>query len=261
MAAQGSRGMIATEDSSRTGLPFPPAMAFPQAKARLAGLLYLATIVMGLFAEVGARSSVSVRGDGSATAAAIMRNIAYYRAGEAADIVMLGCYIGVTALLYELFARSGRALSLTAMGFSLVGIAVLAANGLFHMAPLALLDGTGTPALPIAQRDALIRLSLDLHGDLYGVSLIFFGVYCILIGWLAIRSRALPPAVGALMIVGGSCHLLTRFATILAPELAHGLPGLMNVAPLIGETALSAWLLLFGVRTPNLSARRPWPAG
>jgi hypothetical protein len=227
-----------------------------QLKARLAGVFYLGTIAAGIFAEVGARGRIRADSD-VATAANIAAHTGLYRLGEAADVVMLCCYIVVTALLYELFGRTQRTLSLVAAGFSLTGIAVLAADGIFHLAPLALLQS----GLPAPERDTLIGLSLSLHGDLYGVSLIFFGVYCVLLGVLAIRTRLVPVAVGALLILGGASHLLTKTAGIVSPELAASLPRLMNLAPLIGEAALAIWLLAFGGRRkPSASASPEYPA-
>ena len=214
-----------------------------QLKARLAGLFYLGTIAAGIFAEVVARGGVRADSD-AATAASIAAHADLYRLGEAADVAMLCCYIVVTALLYELFGQAQRTLSLVAAGFSLTGITILAADGIFHLAPLALLQS----GLPAPERDALIGLSLSLHGDLYGVSLIFFGVYCLLLGVLAIRTRLVAVAVGVLLILGGASHILTKTAGIVSPELAASLPRLMKLAPLIGEAALAFWLLAFGAR-------------
>lgn len=215
-----------------------------QKRARLAGLLYLVTIAAGLFAEIGTRGAVIVQGDPGATAAKISANLTLYRMGEATDVVMLICYLVVTVLLYGLFREGGRQLSAIAAVFSITGIAILAATGIFHLAPLALLES----GLPAGQRDTLIALSLDLHGDLYNVSLIFFGVYCLLIGLVVMRSQRVPRVVAALMMVGGACHLVTKMMLIMAPEMAHAIPRFVNMMPLLGEVALAAWLTIFGVR-------------
>ena len=225
------------------------------ATARLAGVLYLMTISAGVFAEVFVRARLTVRGDSARTAANIVDHPMLYRAGEVADLGMLCCYVAVTALLYRLLMPGGRSLSLTAAAFSITGISVLAGSGMLHMAPLALLDGSGGPVLSLGQRDELIALALDLHGDVYAISLVFFGTYCILIGWLAIRGALLPRVVGALMIVGGLCHVVTKTMAILSPDLAHLLPRAMNVAPLIGELALALWLIAFGIRDDQRSIR------
>lgn len=222
----------------------PTTMAPPGisgAAARSAGALYLATIAFGLFAEIGVRGRIR-DADATTTASNIAHQEAWYRLGEAADLGMLCCYIAVTALLYRLFAPGARSLSLVAAGFSLVGITVLAVAGVLHLAPLAL------PAYPALSRpDLLAQLALDLHGDLYGISLVFFGVYCLLIGILCVASRLLPLPVGLLMIAGGSAHIVIRLLWIAAPAALHLLPGALNLLPLAGEAALALWLLLAGL--------------
>jgi hypothetical protein len=210
-------------------------------RARLAGLLYIATIAAGLFAEVGVRSAF--RGEG---ALAITDNMAFYRSGELADLVMLCCYVAVTALFYDLFAPDGRRLSQLAAAFSLTGIAVLASAGVLHLAPAELIarqqDG-GACANGCA---AAVTTLLDLHGAAYGISLIFFGAYCILIGSLVLRSRSMPAIVGVMMIVGGLSHLTTKALGVVYSDIAFPRPILL--LPLIGEATLAAWLLIFGVR-------------
>jgi hypothetical protein len=161
-------------------------------------------------------------------------------------------YLGTIAagIFAEVVARGGvRADSDAATAAGIAAHAGLyrlgeAADGIFHLGPLALLQSS----LPAPEREALIGLSLSLHGDLYGVSLIFFGVYCLLLGVLAIRTRLVPVAVSVLLILGGASHILTKTAGIASPELAASLPRLMNLAPLIGEAALALWLVAFGAR-------------
>ena len=70
--------------------------------------------------------------------------------------------------------------------------------------------------------------------------LALFGVYCLLIGWLALRST-LPAVLGALMAFGGLGWL-----TFAVPDLARSLAP-YNFAPgIIGETLLTVWLLVAG---------------
>lgn len=237
---------------------------FSHLKARLTGIFYLGTIAAGVFAEAVVRGSLVVPGNGRETAANISRHEWLYRAGEVSDLVMLACYIVVTALLYELFAASSRSLSLTAAGFSLTGVATLAANGLLHMAPLALLDGAPHRGIGMAETQSLVQLSLRLHGQVYGISLVFFGIYCMLLGWLAIHSGRLPRWLGALMIAGGLCHLVSRTAALLAPDLARALPSQIGMIPLLAELAFALWLLIVGARPsdrphPDLAVRRFFP--
>jgi hypothetical protein len=70
----------------------------------------------------------------------------------------------------------------------------------------------------------------------------FFGCYCLLIGYLILRSKFLPRILGALMAFGG-----LGWGTFAYPPLSSYLSP-YNMAPgILGEAALTVWLLAFGV--------------
>ena len=76
----------------------------------------------------------------------------------------------------------------------------------------------------------------------FNINLVFFGVYCVLIGWLVFRSTFLPKTLGVLMMIGGLSWL-----TFLSPSLA-GYLSPYNLAPgILGEASLTLWLLFMGV--------------
>ncbi len=215
---------------------------------RLAGALYLGTIVAGLFAEIGSRGSLIVGSDPSATATSILGNQALFRAGLVGDLLMLACYVGVTALFYVMFEPVSRRVSLAAAAFSMIGIAVLAVDSFFLLAALRLLAAPSylAAAMDATQREAMALLSLKLHDDGYDLCLVFFGVYCVMLGWLVWRSGFLPKFIGALMALAGVCYLTNSTADLAAPVFARALsPHLMDPT-LIGEAALAVWLLAFG---------------
>lgn len=208
--------------------------------ARAAGAFYLVTIAAGLYAQIGTRSALIVRDDAAATMANITAHLPLYRSGIAADLVMLGCYLVVTVLFHPLFRNGGARVSAVAAAFSLTGIGVLAATTLLHVAPLVLID-QGQPATSIL-------VALRLHGQGYAISLVFFGVYCLLIGWLSVRARAAPVAVGALMATGGAVHLVNNLVGFADPALVDGVPRPVLMLPLVGEASIALWLFVFGAR-------------
>ncbi|WEK43198.1 MAG: DUF4386 domain-containing protein [Candidatus Sphingomonas colombiensis] len=210
--------------------------------------MYLGTIVGGLFAELGSRGSLIVRGDATATATSILANQPLFRAGLVADLVMLACYIGVTALFHVMFAPVSRRVSLMAAIFSVIGIAVLAVDSFFLVATLRLLVPQPYLAsvLDVPQREAMALLSLKLHGDGYDFSLVFFGVYCLMLGWLVWRSSFIPKIIGGLMALAGICYLINSVADLALPAFARSLSPHIMDPTLIGEAALGIWLLIFG---------------
>jgi Domain of unknown function (DUF4386) len=132
-------------------------------------------------------------------------------AGSAVLLVATLCYLAVTALFLDLFRPVHPGLSLLAACFSLVGCA--------------------------------ISLSAALRLGSVGISpLVFFGCYCLLIGYLIARSTFIPRIFGLLMAVGGLGWL-----TFLLPALTKSLAP-YNMAPgILGETALTLWLLFVSV--------------
>jgi hypothetical protein len=162
-----------------------------------------------------------------AFAAFVSGRLIVYRDG--ASLAASACYVVVTLLFYGLFRPVDRSLSLIAALFSLVGCA-MGALGIFHLVPY-----------PLNTVNALV----------------FFGVYCLLIGYLIFRSTFLPRILGVLMAFGGFGWL-----TFASSALANFLTP-YNLAPgILGEGALTVWLLAKGVNAERwneqASAARQW---
>lgn len=213
-----------------------------QRKARAAGLFYLLTFIVGGVAEF-ADSRLVATGDAAATAHNIVARQGSFWLGFAAYIIVLACYIAVTALFYGLFKAVNGSLSLLAAFFSLVGCGVQAAATFFYIAPLALLEGQHyLTVFRVDQLQALAYMSFNLYPQAYSVGFIFFGFYCLLIGRLIFQSTFLPRILGVLMMIAG-CGWLT----FLSFPLANSLWPYVAVPGILGEGALTLWLLFRGV--------------
>ncbi|MEQ1548034.1 MAG: DUF4386 domain-containing protein [Chakrabartia sp.] len=218
--------------------------------SRTAGIYYLGTIITGVFAAFFAIGDVMVSRDAAATAVNLVASESLYRWGIAAELASALCYVGVTCYFFEIFKLVDRRLSLLAAMMSLTGSAVLAGNTLNLIAPLLLLSGAEYLApLPTDQVQALSLFFLKLHGYGYATCLIFFGFYCLLIGYLIIKGKQVPVAIGLAMILGGLSYLLLSIADIVSPALYEILPAYTTVTALIAELALCLWLIMFGVNT------------
>jgi len=121
-------------------------------------------------------------------------------------------YVAVTALLCYLFWPVNRWLSLLAACFSWAG----SIYGYINQA------------------------YLPIHMN----TLVFYGFYCLLIGYLIIRSRFMPHAIGAVMLVPG-----LSWMTFAWQPLAHAIAPYQAIAGGIGEAILTIWLLTMGVNS------------
>lgn len=221
-----------------------------QKYARLAGLLYLAIIVLGLFGERFVRNSLIVSGDAAATASNLLASELLWRLGIAGQWVLLLCAVGMTVLWYVLLRPAGKHLTLLAVFFALISLAVESVSALhlqMTLAPLksAALARAADPSIAAA----IAYLSIVAHAQAFGLALVFFGVECLIVGHLIRKSGYLPRFVGILMQLAGLCYLINSFSMALAPALQDVLFPLILVPSFIGESVFCLWLLIKGVDT------------
>jgi hypothetical protein len=79
--------------------------------------------------------------------------------------------------------------------------------------------------------------ALDVH-------LVFFGLWCILTGYLIFRSIFLPRILGVLLAIAGLGWLIFLF-----PPVAYGLFPFIAGASALGEIPVEFWLMMKGVNT------------
>jgi hypothetical protein len=220
------------------------AEASPRSKARIAGVFYLLTTLTRMFVEIFVRNRLVVSDDAAATATNILAHEPLWWWGFAADIIAFASYIALTALLYELFKPVNRSLSLVAAFFSLVACVVQAISSLFHLAPLVLLGGARyLSVFTVEQLQALALVFLKLRAAAYhNIGLVFFGLYCLLVGILILRSTFLPRILGVLLVLAGLSYVL-----FLSPPLVRSLQPYILVFPGVGQISLTLWLLVIGV--------------
>jgi hypothetical protein len=218
------------------------AEASPCPAARITGVVYLLYFLTAVLGEFFLRGLV-VDGDAAATAANILAHQPLFRLGLATGLIATAGYIAVTALFYDMFKPVHRSLSLLAAFFGLVGCAILAFASLFQLAPLIVLGGSQyLSVFKVEQLRALALMFLELNTQANSICVVFFGIYCLLIGYLIFKSAFLPRILGALMALAGLGWL-----TFLYPPLANHLSPYNLVLGFLAELSFCLWLLVMGV--------------
>jgi hypothetical protein len=143
-----------------------------------------------------------------------------------------------------------RSLSQLAYVFSIVGCTISAVNCLLHFAPLIVLGGLGPAAFTADQLQSLALMVLQLSAEGLNVCMVFFGFYCLLIGYLILKSTFLPRIIGALLVLAGLCYLVNSFANFLVPAFAARIYPYILI-PGVAELVLAFWLLVMGVNVPR----------
>src|SRR6184192_2922789 len=219
----------------------------PLLKARIAGSLWLLCIAASIVGFI-AGFPLIVANDAAATATNILAKESLFRLGFAADLISGLSYVGVTVFIYYVLKPVSRSLSLLGAFFGLAGVAIGGASWVIHLAPLLLLHGDQyLTAFTTSQLQAMSLAALKLQLQVFPIGMVFFGIQCISIGYLIAQSRFLPPILGILLAIGGTCYVIASFANFLTPSLGPRLVPFMMPVALIGEGSLALWLLVKGV--------------
>ena len=214
----------------------------PSRTARIAGVFYLLTILMGLFAQIFVAGRIIVDGDAAATATNILVHKNLFQLGFLFYLVELACNVAITVFFYDLLKPAGRSISLLAAAMSLIACAVKTISRLFYLAPVFVLGGHYLSAFTPPQVEALALLCLKVNEHGAGVAMVFFGFNALLKGYLIFRSTFLPRILGVLSALGGLGWL-----TWLWQPLGYRLLPDVSAVAVLGGVSLIVWLLLFGV--------------
>jgi hypothetical protein len=216
----------------------------PRLTARLAGVFQLAealAFTFGYLIILGRMLTVS--GDAAGTAANILGQERLFWLGFVLTILAVVFHIAWALLMYELLKPVNRSLARFSAFIMLIGCAIQALMCVFYLAPLPLLHGgSALAALTPGQLQALAYMFLKLNTYAFDVYLVFFGLWCILTGYLIFKSTFLPRVIGVLLMISGLgwvIHLLPPIATRLFPLIAG--------ASALGEIPLEFWLIVMAV--------------
>ena len=216
--------------------------------ARIAGLLYLIVIAAGLFAEVFVRQALKVSEDALATANNIQSSEMLFRWGLVADLINFVCGLPCVLIIYFLFKRVNKFLLQLALIFVVIQTAIIAVNLLNQISPLLILsNNTYLKTFQPNQLAALSQLSLNIQGVGYAIGLVFFGFYCLLVGYVIFKSKMVPKFLGILYIISGLGYLINSFIMLLSKGFANPLFTYVAIPIFIGELSFCLWLLIKGV--------------
>jgi hypothetical protein len=134
--------------------------------------------------------------------------------------------------LLRLVEAVSRKLSFLAAFFRLSFVVVMVVTTLNYLGPAEILKGWHSPTA---------------FNTGYNIALVFFGLHCLLIGYLTFKSAFLPRVLGVLLAIAGLSYLVNSFASFVAPALADVCVYYFIASWLLAEGSLTLWLLIIGV--------------
>ncbi|WP_291382032.1 DUF4386 domain-containing protein [Demequina sp.] len=157
-------------------------------------------------------------------------------------------YLGLAlagVYFYTLFRPLNPTAAYATATFGMVNAVAIMASGAF-MATANSIAADASLA-PSGDAAGAVGLMYELSVNAWGMGNLFFGLWLIPMGWVAVTSARFPRLLGWTLVVGGVAYVLSRlvaYGIANAPDaLATGL-----AFPAIGELWMVGYLLSKGIR-------------
>ena len=221
--------------------------------ARVTGLLYLAFFITGILGSLVVRGQLFAAENAQATLINLLDNEWLARVGIALELSIVLTQALTAVWFYRLFNSIDTLAAGSLTAFGLVNaVAILTSAALLATA----LDAATDASLSIAGgQAATVQLLYVVSGQVWGVAALFFGLWLLPMGWLVLRSRWMPQALGWTLIAGGLGYTLSAFVTYLFPNVEL-VSQLLTVPSIVGEVWITGYLIIFGIRR-HTPARDP----
>ncbi len=221
--------------------------------ARIAGLLYLAVILSGLFSLIYVPSQLIIWDDASATVNNIVASKALYRFGIVSGLVCYTVFIFLPLVLYKLLKPVDKTYAALMVILALVSVPISYINMLNKFDVLSLLSGAGyLKVFNTEQLQAQVMLSLNSYNDGILIVSIFWGLWLFPFGYLVFKSGFLPKILGVFLMAGCCGYLIDFLGHSLLPNYGEtGISAFVSIPSGLGEIGTCFWLLIRGCKTPT----------
>jgi Domain of unknown function (DUF4386) len=228
--------------------------------SRLAGLLYLIVVVMGLFSLLYVPSHITVSGDPAATINNIKGSQSLFRLGIASFMIMQVAFLLLPLVLFRLFRSVNQTASVLMVALAVVSVPITQVSLARRLDALSLLtDPYIGQAFTVEHLQVTAMLSLEAYGNGLFVAKLFWGLWLLPFGYLVLKSGFLPKILGILLMLGSLGYMVNVFGELLVHGYAQmSVATYASLPASIGEISTCLWLLLVGARVrPHNSIKPP----
>jgi hypothetical protein len=194
-----------------------------------------------------------VHGNATATANNIAAHSTLFRFGIAADLIGQAIFIFVALALYNLFQNVNQRQAMQMLVLILISIPIAFVNEVNSIGALVAAQGPDFLAIfSKPERDALVRLFLNLRGSGFEIAGIFWGLWLFPLGMLVYRSGFLPRFLGVMLMIGTFAYLANSFTYLVLPQYQDAVSRVADPLQAV-EVVFMLWLLVMGAKPKPVS--------
>jgi hypothetical protein len=222
-----------------------------QTAAKVAGFLYLVTMVIPLLADLFLRAPLIVHSDAVQTAKNIVASERLFRLSIVSGLMTVAGEIILLVALYIVLKPINRNVALLAAFWRLAKCVIFAVTALTDFVALRLLSGAGyLRAFETKQLQALAGLFISARHDGGFIGAVFLGLGSTVFAYLWLKSRYIPRALAAWGIFSSLVLAIGILGIMVFPGLASVVGSVYWLPIFVFEVTLGFWLLVKGIRAP-----------
>jgi len=213
--------------------------------ARVTGLLYLGLAIAGLIGFLVIRGQLYSADDPAATLANLIENPTLAHLGVAAELGVVLTQALAALWFFKLFRAANSVAAGAIAAFGLVNAVAILGSAAFLATALGV---SGDAALaPAGDAAATVQLMYTLSSNFWAAGAIFFGLWLIPMGYVVVRTKWMPRALGWVLMVGGVGYVVSTFTAAILPD-APAVSDALIIPATVGEFWMIGYLIFVGVR-------------
>lgn len=223
--------------------------------ARLTGLFYLGLALAGLVGFLFVRAELFVTDDSAATLANLVDQASLARVGIAADLSAVLFQALAAMWFFKLFRNENSFAAGSIAAFGLINAAAIVVATTFSAT--ALLVAGDAALAPGGDPAATVQLLYELNGAAWSLGGLFFGLWLIPMGYVVVKYKVMPAALGWVLMVGGVTYMIDTYLAQLVTDAPGAISAILVGVATLGEFWMIGYLIILGIRTTD----RVPPAG
>lgn len=221
--------------------------------ARVAGVLYLLFVIVGVFSLMYVPGKLVVRGDAAATTENLLAHQSLVHIDLAVGLISTVIFLLSALTLYQLLKDVNRQFAALMVILVLIQLPQGFVSQLLQFGALELARGADfLSAIDKSQRESLSMLCIHLSDKGKILSEFFWGLWLFPLGALVYRSGFLPRFLGIWLFANGVAYVGMCFMNLFLPEYNDAVFKITFPA-MLGEMALMVVLLIVGFRRRPLA--------
>lgn len=212
--------------------------------ARIAGLLYLLQIPLGVFGIVYVPQQLISKGNIDMTISNITQNEFLFRLSIVSAILCAFVTIGTAVFIAKTLTPVNNKYAKWIVIFTLIVAPITLVNELNNVAILHVAQNYER-SVSNEEAKTLINLFLNLHEAGIKIIDIFFGLWLLPMGYLVIKSKYIPQIIGYFLLLTCTGYLIDFTTFFLFPTVKI----VVSEYVWLGEVMMVLWLLIKGINT------------